>query len=180
MLTYVSYGGCAICYSARLSTLSLGAQLMTIVRPDYFPPVTTVRETGAEQAAFVAEFGGYDPESNTFVPFRVEPYGIEREDSGSVPMLIDMLQNIAVATHGGLIDDQSWPHQLFATPAMFESFLEHLSDYEDTYRIPDFCWSALVALTYDPDLGRADMLAERLVDTARELETDGVELWPGL
>lgn len=152
---------------------------MTIIRPDYFPPVTTVRETGAEQAAFVAEFGGYDAASKTFVPFKVEPYGVEREDSGSVPMFIDVVQNIAVAVHAGLIDDRSWPHQLFATPALFTAFLQHLSDYEDTYRIPDFCWSALVGLVEDPDLGRADMLAERLHDAAHELEVDGVELWPG-
>jgi len=152
---------------------------MTTVRPDYFPPVTTIKDT-PEQAAFVSAYGGYDVTSNTFVPFKVAPYSVPREFSSHEPMLISMTQNIAVAVHGGLIDDQSWPHQLFASPELFDSFIQHLSDYEDVYRIPDFDWSALTALSYDPDTGRADMLAERLVETARELEQDGVELWPAL
>lgn len=152
---------------------------MTIVRPDYYPPVTNIKNT-PEQAAFVSKFGGYDVTSKTFVPFKVEPYSVQREVGSPEPMLISMMQNIAQAVHGGLIDDQAWPHQLFASPEIFDAFMQHLSEYEDIYRIPDFDWSALVALSYDPDTGRADMLAERLADTARELEQDGVELWPAL
>jgi len=57
-----------------------------------------------------------------------------------------VLDSIVLALEAGVLDSFRWPQQIFATRAVFNSFLEYLNDYDECYRISDQWWRALAEL----------------------------------
>jgi hypothetical protein len=60
--------------------------------------------------------------------------------------MYDVLDSITLALEAGVLDSFRWPQQIFAKRAVFDSFLEYLTDYDECYRITDQWWRALAAL----------------------------------
>lgn len=82
------------------------------------------------------------------------------------------LDAITLAVERGLVDEQAWPTQLFATPADFDGFIKGLEAYQHVH-INDRWHRALseLANTGGENVATAQEMAQTLWESAAALET---------
>lgn len=122
----------------------------------------------AAWAKACATSGGYNPFSQQFTPLR---YG-----SGDVSMH-EALDHITAAAEAGIVDQNVWAGQLFASAGDLDSFFQELEDYDEEFRITDRWWTAIAKLvnTHDEEglITCADMvvaLRQSIQDGAQRRE----------
>jgi hypothetical protein len=131
-----------------------------------------IESCGAEGSTFVAGwntfreanggFRGEDPEA--FAPLTFDP------DSD----FYCYLDAITLAVERGLVDEQAWPTQLFATRDDLEGFIDGLGRYQFV-RIHDRWFRALCALanTGEENVISVEEMAVALTEAVAELEIPG-------
>lgn len=98
------------------------------------------------------EFGGFNPQSRTFTPLKLEGVAIGRAGFGKPEIPgYGLYETVSAAVEAGVLDDEMWPSQLFADRASFDVFVESLTHYEECYKLLDPWWNAFCALLGRPD-----------------------------
>jgi hypothetical protein len=107
-------------------------------------------------------FGGFNTATNTLTPMS----GLD----GNEWWMFEVLSNLTMACEAGLLTEDGWVAQVFATPADFDAFLEQMEDYDDCFAIRDRWHRALMAVGKREEEG-----FNRTADIAAELRSQAVE-----
>lgn len=98
--------------------------------------------------------GGFDPYTQAVTPLTfddtVDPYFY--------------LDSLTGAVEAGLVDDEKWPEQLFASKSDLESFLAELDTYDQQWRITDRWYQALGLLGGFDDEGEGYVSGSAMSD----------------
>jgi hypothetical protein len=98
--------------------------------------------------------GGFDPYTQTVTPLmfdeKVDPY--------------HYLDSLTGAVEAGLVDDEKWPEQLFASKSDLENFLAELDTYDLRWRITDRWYQALGLLGGFDDEGEGHVSCSAMSD----------------
>jgi len=116
-------------------------------------------ENKPQQITPMVSAGGFDTASRKFKPFKEYDYLHERLDA------------IAAAAEAGIIDEDKWVSQIFATTEVFEEFLEEYQDYDGCFRTYDRWYWALfrIARMLDEEgFVTSQEIADRLRKVAEE------------
>lgn len=107
-------------------------------------------------AAFVKENGGFDAKKK-----KVTPLKWSNDNSFEVH---DYLDSLTGAVEAGLVDDEKWPTQLFASKQDLAEFVAALSNYDEFWRITDRWYQALGLLGDFDDTGEGIISCESMAD----------------
>lgn len=98
--------------------------------------------------------GGFDPYTQTVSPLTFH-------DEVDFYYFLDSLTG---AVEAGLVDDEKWPEQLFASKSDLESFLAELDTYDQQWRITDRWYRALGLLGDFDDEGDGHVSGSAMSD----------------
>lgn len=106
--------------------------------------------------AFVKKHGGFDPKKKKVKPMTWSNVaGVD---------LWHYLDSLTGAIEAGLVDDEKWPAQLFATKDDLAGFIEVLSTYDEFWRITDRWYQALGLLGDFDDTGEGIINCDAITD----------------
>jgi hypothetical protein len=95
--------------------------------------------------------GGFDPYNQTVTPLTFDN-------------AVFYLDSLTGAVEAGLVDDEKWPEQLFASKSDLESFLAELDTYDQQWRITDRWYRALGLLGDFDDEGEGHVSGSAMSD----------------
>jgi len=106
--------------------------------------------------------GGCNPLTRELTPMKFAAASMEVDAA---------LDHITAAVEAGVVDNNSWATQLFASAGDLEGFLDLLSSYDDCHRITDRWWYALQQLARtinEEGFVRCEDIVERLRESIDE------------
>ncbi|WP_430407321.1 hypothetical protein [Hydrogenophaga sp.] len=101
-----------------------------------------------------SKVGGFDPHTQTVTPLTFD-------DAFDTYYYLDSLTG---AVEAGLVDDEKWPSQLFASKSDLENFLAELDTYDQQWRITDRWYQALGLLGGFDDQGEGYVSCSAMSD----------------
>lgn len=141
---------------------------MAKINYTYEPPIAILAHPlkVEELAKLQAQYGGFNPATGELQPLRIAGvnFGFDNALYAS-----DVFDTVAAALEAGVLDDKTWPSQLFATKADFEEFLEQMAGYETCHKFIEpwyqaCCWLAIGMREGDDEFASVSGLAEMLRD----------------
>lgn len=136
---------------------------MAIIKHKYSPIALSFEDKASEYLTLLPKLGGYDPKAKTVTPMKVAA-------SQNAYYYLDA---VAGAVEAGLVEDETWPAQLFKTKKDLKAFIEGVESYEEDFRINDRWYQALATLGEFQDgegTVSGESIAEALAERADELE----------
>lgn len=111
--------------------------------------------------------GGFDVKKQKFKPMKL---------AGGDYMIHEVLDAVTAAVEAGIVEQHTWPKQIFKTGADLEAFLDDFSNYDECYRVHDRWWQALANLAGSTNCEEGFSTTSDMADTLREYVADMPEV----